>query len=61
MKKSLFIITALTYVMLGLAHASNFNSEELLMVLEVSRHGAREASKLYPLTKHPWENFNSTE
>jgi hypothetical protein len=61
MKKILSIITALTCVMPGVAFASDTNSEELLMVLEVSRHGAREASKLYPLTRHPWENFNSTE
>jgi hypothetical protein len=28
--------------------------------MEVSRHGARESSKIYPLTKDPNQNFNST-
>lgn len=34
--------------------------EELLMVLEISRHGAREPTKLYDFTKDPAKNFNST-
>ena len=35
-------------------------SEEFMFVLEVSRHGAREASKMFNFTKDPSANFNST-
>ncbi len=30
------------------------------MVLEVSRHGAREPSKIFNYTKDPNQNFNGT-
>lgn len=35
-------------------------SEELLYVIEVSRHGAREPTKLFNFTKDPSQNFHST-
>lgn len=41
----------------GVKKAQN---EELIMVLEISRHGAREPTKLFNLTKDSNKNFNST-
>jgi len=40
--------------------SSATENEELVAVVEVSRHGAREPSKIFNLTKDPTQNFNGT-
>ena len=51
---------ALAVLALLFANSLQNTQEEILMVLEVSRHGAREASKLFNFTTDPSKNFNST-
>lgn len=59
MKYSIIATAALLLVGFASCNAQP-EDEELLMVLEVSRHGAREPSKIYNLTVDPKANFKST-
>jgi hypothetical protein len=39
---------------------SKSEERELLLVLEVARHGARSPGKIYPFALDPSQNFNDT-
>jgi Histidine phosphatase superfamily (branch 2) len=55
---------SLVFVMTSVIQASTSHQQhkdDYLMVLEVSRHGAREPTKNFDFTKDPAKNFNSTE
>ena len=53
-------LTAVVAVVIIVCIATS-TKEELIMVMEVSRHGAREPTKLFNFTKDPDNgNFNST-
>ncbi|CDW91251.1 histidine acid phosphatase family protein [Stylonychia lemnae] len=56
MFKSLITLATLS-LLLGSSIAA---TEEILMVVEISRHGARESSKIFNFTVDPALNFNST-
>lgn len=54
-------LTAAALLLLGTTQAFKHSSnDQFLLVVEVSRHGAREASKIYNFTADPNANFNGT-
>lgn len=64
MNKLLIGAIVIMVAVIGLVSYFIFTSEgqeELLLVIEVSRHGARTPSKLFPFTKNPSDNFNNTD
>ena len=49
---SLLLISSLLYIV--------NTKEELLLVVEVSRHGARAPGKIFPFAKDPLQNYDKT-
>lgn len=49
----------MAFLLTSILAKSNKYKEELLLVLEVSRHGARSSKKIYDFTVNPEDNFKN--